>query len=124
MRFYRENLFEDDGAPRFEDERRYPYDAHAAAQAILTFVQRGTERDLRQARDVYRWSLRNLYDDDGYFYRRVGRVLTDETPYMRWSQGWMCRALSALSRQDAGGDAVDGGGLDSAAVHPDSTPQS
>lgn len=103
MRFYREQLFDDDGAPRFESDQRYPYDAHAAAQGILTFVQRGAERDHRLARDIYRWSLRNLFDDDGYFYRRVGRVLTDETPYMRWSQAWMCRALSALELQAGSG---------------------
>ncbi|NHN46475.1 hypothetical protein G9464_02515 [Halostella sp. JP-L12] len=97
MEFYQQNLFDENGAPRFEADQRYPYDAHAAAQAILTFVQRGSDRDWELAGDVCQWSLDNLFDSEGYFYRRIGRVLTDKTPYMRWSQAWMCYALSAFS---------------------------
>lgn len=97
MAFYRRELFDESGAPRFEADKRYPYDVHAAAQAIITFVQRGNADDWALVRDVFEWSIENLYDSEGYFYRRVGRVLTDRTPYMRWSQAWMCRALSALS---------------------------
>ena len=97
LQFYRDNLFDENGAPRFEADKRYPYDAHAAAQAILTFTQPDTERDRAMAEAVYEWTTANMLDDDGYFYRRIGRILTDKTPYMRWSQAWMCRALSALS---------------------------
>jgi len=96
LRFYRDNLFDANGAPRFEADKRYPYDAHAAAQAILTFAQRDTDVDREMAHAVYEWSIANLLDDNGYFYRRIGRVLTDKTPYMRWSQAWLCRALSNL----------------------------
>lgn len=99
MKFYQNNLFDEDGAPRFEADKRYPYDAHAAAQALLTFAQRGTNEDWEIARSVYQWSLTNLFDEDGYFYRRIGRVFSDKTPYMRWSQAWMCRALSEFSLQ-------------------------
>jgi hypothetical protein len=104
LQFYRENLFDESGAPRFEADKRYPYDAHAAAQAIITFAQRDTERGRAMARDVSQWAVENLLDDDGYFYRRIGRVLTDETPYMRWSQAWMCRALSELSLRVSNAD--------------------
>ncbi|WP_254663391.1 hypothetical protein [Haladaptatus sp. W1] len=97
MEFYRRNLFDDDGAPRFEADQRYPYDAHASAQAILTFVQRGTDQDWEMARKVGQWSLENLLDSNGYFYRRIGRIFSDKTPYMRWSQAWMCYALSSFS---------------------------
>lgn len=97
LAFYREHLF-DDGAPRFEAEKRYPYDSHAAAQGILTFIGGGRETDREQAERIFEWTRRNLYDSDGYFYRRQGRVLSDSTPYMRWSQAWMCRALAALLR--------------------------
>ncbi|WP_331233267.1 prenyltransferase/squalene oxidase repeat-containing protein [Natronorarus salvus] len=98
VRFYRENLFEADGAPRFEHDTPYPRDAHAAAQAIVTFL--GSERrDREMARRVCRWSLEELLDPQGYFYRYRGRFLDDTTPYMRWSQAWMCRALSAFVRR-------------------------
>ena len=97
LQFYRNNLFDENGAPRFEAEKRYPYDAHAAAQAILTFTQRDTDQDQEFAKSVCKWTMKNMLDSEGYFYRRISRVLTDQTPYMRWSQAWMCRALSALS---------------------------
>lgn len=96
LEFYRKNLF-DGCAPRFEASKSYPYDAHAAAQAIITFAHTGDEAYEKHAIDVYRWAVTNLWSDDGYFYRRKGRFLTDRTPYMRWSQAWLCRALSVLT---------------------------
>lgn len=95
--FYREGLFEPDGAPRFEHDTRYPRDVHAAAQAITTFSRpQAASREL--AESVFDWTMANLYDPSGYFYRRRGRLLTDRTPYIRWSQGWMCRALASYVR--------------------------
>ncbi|OYR46172.1 hypothetical protein DJ81_03620 [Halorubrum sp. Hd13] len=94
MEFHREHHFEPDGAPKFEDDQPNPYDAHAAAQALVTFTRRDDPADAALARRVLEWTLKWLYDPEGYFYRRVGRVLTDRTPYIRWSQAWMCLALS------------------------------
>lgn len=94
MRFHREHHFEPDGAPKFEHDQSHPYDAHAAAQALITFTRRDDPADREVARRVLGWTLEHLYDTEGYFYRRVGRVLTDTTPYIRWSQAWMCLALS------------------------------
>ena len=95
LEFYREHLFEPDGAPKFEHDTPKPYDAHAAAQAILTFVRDGRPESRETARSVIEWSIEHLYDETGYFYRRRGRFIDDETPYMRWSQAWMCLALAA-----------------------------
>lgn len=96
MEFYSRHLFESNGAPKFEADTRYPYDAHAAAQGIITFAQRGEKDDLELANKIASWAHENLWDEEGYFYRQVGRVLTDQTPYIRWSQAWMCVALSKL----------------------------
>lgn len=95
LAFYRRELFEDDGAPKFEHDRSYPRDAHSAGQAIRTFALDGSEASLTRARSVARWSVDRLYDEDGYFYRRRGRLFDDRTPYMRWSQAWMCYGLSS-----------------------------
>lgn len=94
MDFYRRELFDPGGAPRFEAETRYPYDVHAAAQAIITFARSGDRDNLSMATQVLSWTLAHLYDGTGYFYRHRGRVTTDRTPYMRWSQAWMVRALA------------------------------
>lgn len=101
LQFYREHLFEADGAPKFEHDTRYPRDAHAAGQAIRTFVLDGCEEALSVARNTIQWSIQHLYDESGYFYRRQGRLLTDKTPYMRWSQAWMCYGISTLLRTTA-----------------------
>lgn len=93
--FYRERLFESDGAPRFESDQEYPHDAHAAAQGIRTLALDGGEASIETAAAVVAWTFENLLDPDGYFYRRRGRLLSDRTPYMRWSQAWLCYALTA-----------------------------
>lgn len=104
MRFHRENHFEPDGAPKFEDDQSRPYDAHAAAQALITFTRRDDSADAALARRVLGWTLDRLYDPEGYFYRRVGRVLTDTTPYIRWSQAWMCLGISTFLKREYGKD--------------------
>ncbi|ADJ15473.1 prenyltransferase/squalene oxidase repeat-containing protein [Halalkalicoccus jeotgali] len=98
--FYREALFEPDGAPRYEHDRPYPQDVHAAAQAVITFARPRAESTAIAER-VLAWTLSNLYDSEGYFYRQRGRFLTDRTPYIRWSQGWMCLALASYLRRTA-----------------------
>ncbi|EMA50482.1 MULTISPECIES: hypothetical protein [Halococcus] len=97
--FYREHLFEPDGAPKFEHDQSYPRDAHAAAQSILTFVRDGRETNLAMAEKVLGWTVEHLFDEEGYFYRQQGRFLDDTTPYMRWSQAWMCYAMAAIVRR-------------------------
>ncbi|MFB6159824.1 MAG: hypothetical protein ABEJ61_01450 [Haloferacaceae archaeon] len=98
LRFYRESLFDPDGAPWFDHETPYPRDVHSAAQGIRTFVRDGGDRELHRARTVVEWSLSNLYDPAGYFYRYRGRLYDDTTPYIRWGQAWMCFALSSYLR--------------------------
>jgi hypothetical protein len=99
--FFVRELFEDDGAPKFESDQSHPYDAHASAQAIITLVRSDDDDAHDVADDVYEWTMEHLYDEDGYFYRRIGRFFDDETPYIRWSQGWMTLALATLAREAA-----------------------
>ena len=101
MSFYREHLFEANGAPKFSDDQSYPYDAHSSGTGIAAFLQRGTDADLRTIERIYDWSVENLYDPEGYFYRRIGRVLDDRTPYMRNNQAWMAFALGRLVETEA-----------------------
>jgi hypothetical protein len=96
--FFETELFESDGAPRFEHDSPYPRDAHAAGQAIRTFALDGTDDRVAMAKRVADWAVEHLFDESGYFYRRRGRLLSDETPYIRWSQAWMCYGLSTYLR--------------------------
>jgi hypothetical protein len=101
MAFYRENLFEPNGAPKFSDDQSRPHDAHSSGTGIATFLQRGTDEDLRLAERIYDWTVDRMYDPEGYFYRRIGRVFEDRIPYMRNNQAWMAFALGRLVESGA-----------------------
>ncbi|MBZ0110910.1 MAG: hypothetical protein K8J08_00475 [Thermoanaerobaculia bacterium] len=101
--FFAENLFTDQGAPRWLSDREFPHDIHGAASGILCFVRaasrgKGFERFENLAVKVTDWTLANLYDRRGFFYYQQGRWMTRKFCLLRWSNGWMCRALAALSR--------------------------
>lgn len=113
--FYRDHLFEPNGAPRFMSDREYPYDVHGAASAILCFVRaaRAAQRDRlspavaeeRQgmAERVAGWTLANLYDPRGFFYYQRARFRTKRFCLMRWCNAWMSRALAAFLRESGTG---------------------
>jgi hypothetical protein len=101
--FYRAHFFREDGAPRYFHNRTYPLDIHCVAQSIITLL---AFRDLDPgnvplARQVFKWAMNHMWDDQGFFYYRVLRLGTIRTSYMRWSQAWMLLALSELMRESA-----------------------
>lgn len=88
--FYREVLYDPNGAPRWDERRRYPRDIHGAAQGIITFAMAG--EDAFAAR-VLGWTLRSMYDEGRFFYRR-NRLFTRRFTLMRWGQAWMAYAVA------------------------------
>jgi hypothetical protein len=83
---------------------RYPVDAHAVAQAILTHLGlRHRIPDARaEARRLARWLVAEMRDPDGhYHYLRYARW-RNRLPYMRWVQAWVLRALAELALAEAG----------------------
>jgi uncharacterized protein YyaL (SSP411 family) len=91
LSFYRETLFEENGAPNWDEDSTYPRDIHAAAQGILVFTYAG---DFELARRIIRWTVDNLYAGDGRFYYRKHRYYTKRITLMRWCQAWMSYAIS------------------------------
>lgn len=88
--FYRDVLFDADGAPRWDERNRYPRDIHGAAQGIVTF---GLADQPEFASRIVGWTLERMYRD-GRFYYRKGRIHTRRFTLMRWGQAWMVYALS------------------------------
>ena len=99
MSFYRERLFDDDGAPNWDESSTYPRDSHAAAQGIIVFTEAG---DLAFARRIIDWAFDALYAGDGQFYYQKRRFYTKRFTLMRWCQAWMAYAISTyLTAVDA-----------------------
>lgn len=95
LEFYRNELFESDGAPNFEDDSRFPRDIHASAQGVLVFTY---ANDHALARRIIQWALENLYAGDGAFYFKKERYFTKRVVLMRWCQAWMAYAMSEYLR--------------------------
>ena len=99
LSFYRDNLFLPNGAPKWMSHKVYPFDAHSAAQGILTFTKAAMEFDpqyLENARRVAKWAIENMQAPAGYFYYQKGRIWTKKFTLMRWCNAWMAYALSSL----------------------------
>lgn len=103
-KFYVNHFFNRDGAPKYFNDRLYPIDVHCCSQAILTFCSfvredaKAGERAVRMAG----WTLANMRSQSGTFYYQKHRLWRDRTPYMRWGQAWMFRALASLRKTLSG----------------------
>lgn len=97
-RFWKTNFFLAEGWPKYYDDDPYPVDTHAAASAIVTFLEcRDLDPDAtRLAQNVANWTVQNLRDERGFFYYQKRRFYKVRKPYMRWTQAWMLYALSRL----------------------------
>lgn len=91
LHFYRRVLFDDGGAPNWDESNAYPRDIHAAAQGIVVFSLLG---DRGFASRILDWTVKNLYAGNGRFYYQQRRVYTKQFTLMRWCQAWMAYALA------------------------------
>ena len=96
--YWKNNFFLAEGWPKYYHDDPYPADAHAAASAIVTFLEcRDLDKNaLNLARNVAAWTIQNLRDSRGFFYYQRRRFYTVRKPYMRWTQAWMLYALARL----------------------------
>jgi hypothetical protein len=98
--YYERTFFRQSG-PSYYNDRSFPIDIHCCSQAILTFCNFGAEYKAARTRaiEVAAWTLDNMRASDGTFVYQRHRLWTNRTPYMRWSQGWMFKALARLRRE-------------------------
>lgn len=95
LTFYR-TLFDDDGAPHFDEAHRYPHDVHAAAQGGIVFTLAGEDD---RADRILRWACQHLSDGQGRFYQEQRRFYTKRITLMRWCQATMADALGVHLRE-------------------------
>ncbi len=94
--YYKKTFLEPDGAIRYFPAKRYPIDAHALGQAMLTFETFG---DHETALRIAEWSIENMRSQEGFFYYQRHPFFTNKIPYLRWSNAWMFLGLSSLEQQ-------------------------
>jgi exopolysaccharide biosynthesis WecB/TagA/CpsF family protein len=96
--YWKEECFTGEGLPKYFADRLYPIDIHAVSQTILTFLK-FAEHDPEAADRACRmaeWAIANMQEKSGYFDFRIGRYFKNRIAYIRWSQGWMFRALAEM----------------------------
>lgn len=99
LEYYQNYLFEDNGAPRWMNDKEYPYDVHGSAQGIITFAKASVYKEeyLAQAVKIAQWTENNMYNPGRKeFIYRIGRFFKHNYSLMRWCNGWMTRALAEL----------------------------
>jgi hypothetical protein len=100
-----EGFFDPDGGARLFRQTGSPYDAHSAAQGILSYAAMASRGDVPEAdrlaaRDralqIARFGLERLWlTDRGYFAYRIVKGRRNEQEYTRWVQAWMALGMSA-----------------------------
>ncbi|MCI5225316.1 MAG: hypothetical protein D3918_01345 [Candidatus Electrothrix sp. AX2] len=99
LQYYQQHLFEPDGAPRWMNNKKYPFDIHGSAQGIISFAKaaRHDASFIAQAKLIADWTLTHLYrpESDDFAYRQ-GRYIKWNYSLMRWCNAWMTRALGEL----------------------------
>jgi hypothetical protein len=73
-------------------------DIHCVAQSIITLLalRNLDPGNVPLARSVFRWAMKYMWDDRGFFYYQVFRSYTNQISYMRWAQAWMLLAMSTF----------------------------
>jgi hypothetical protein len=98
LAFYKANLFEASGRPKYYHTRTYPVDIQCAAQAIetLAFLSEHDPESLELARNVAGWTIKHMQERDGHFYYRQYPLMKARTPMLHWGQATMFKALALL----------------------------
>ncbi|HET6402794.1 MAG TPA: prenyltransferase/squalene oxidase repeat-containing protein [Candidatus Kapabacteria bacterium] len=95
--YYRRTFLEPDYAIRYFPNKRYPIDAHALGEAMVTFRTFGEKET---AERIAKWTIRHLRSPKGYFYYQRHRLFTNRIPYIRWSNAWIFRGLAEVTSDE------------------------
>lgn len=95
FKYYIENFFEEDGTPKYYDNKTYPIDIHCPGQLIVTLSRLNKFGEYKPLADkVLSWTIHNMQDAKGYFYYQLKKGISSRIPYMRWSNAFMFNSLS------------------------------
>jgi len=107
--FYKNNLFLENGAPKWMSDRDHPFDIHGAATGIETFskaVELGNSEHLKQAEKIAGWAIANFQNDNGSFSYQLGKYFHKKYTLMRWCNAWMAYGLSTFLLKSRRGETI------------------
>ena len=93
LTFYKKYQFNEAGQSHWRLPKKWPTDIHNQAQGIITFT---LFSDSEQAQNIYLWTIKHMYDNQGKFYYKKYPIYSIKTTFTRWSQAWMLLALINL----------------------------
>lgn len=92
--YYIKSLFTEEGYPKYYSNSLLPIDATATAQSIITLT---SFEKYHKAEKVIEFGFNNLFNNQYFYYQK--KMITDKTPYIRWSIAWFLVALSLYYSQ-------------------------
>lgn len=95
--YYIQNFFEEDGCPKYYNDKKYPIDIHCPGQLFVNLHTHNAYcSNANLAKKVFHWTVENMQDSKGYFYYQIKKRFSSKISYMRWSNAFMFNALSFL----------------------------
>lgn len=93
--YYINHFFNEDGSPKYYDNKQYPIDIHCPGQLFVTLHRLHKFEEYKElAEKVLAWTIENMQDEKGYFYYQLKKGVSSRIPYMRWSNAFMFYAMS------------------------------
>jgi len=102
LSYYRQELFLNDGTPKYRPQSTYPIDAQCVAQAIQTMTLAGSSDPAYAAFawTVFEFACKHMQRTDGsYIFQRRQRWV-NPAPHIRWMAAPMMEALAYLQRSN------------------------
>lgn len=107
--YYLENLFTEDGLPKYYNNKLYPIDIHVIAEVLIVFdkIKNSSLNYNKQRFVCVEQKILNclsaFQDKKGYFYfqknKCFGKYFWNKIPYIRWGQAWVFYALSTIYKE-------------------------
>lgn len=93
--YYIKYFFNEDGSPKYYNNKQYPIDIHCSGQLLVTLHRLHKYDEYQEsAENVLNWTIENMQDEKGFFYYQLKKGISSKLPYMRWSNAFMFYAMS------------------------------
>ena len=93
--YYIKNFFENNGAPKYYNNKKYPIDIHCPGQLFVTLSTLDEFKNHENLADkVINWTIDNMQSNKGYFFYQLKIIFSSKISYMRWSNAFMFNSIS------------------------------